>query len=545
MQEQSSMRKYISSFLTLLLGSGLAFSQNAPFTVEIEPISISGVPGIQSYAFGVHDGKWLIVGGRLDGLHRRQPFAAFDVPGLNTNIIVVDPVENKSWTKPLSTLPQRMQEQLSSTNMSFEQEGDFLYVVGGYGYSLTDDDHITYPYLTALNVPDLMDAVINDNSITAHCRQMYDTLFAVAGGHLGKIYNTFYLTGGNKFMGRYNPQGPDFGPGFVQQYTNAIRKFSINDDGTTIQITHFAPIVDEDNLHRRDYNVVSQILPSVQEGLIAFSGVFQKNVDLPFLNAVVIDSGGYSVNDSFSQYFNHYHCAHIPLYSATNNEMHNLFFGGIAQYFMDSTGVLVQDNNVPFVRTIARVSIDASGKMTEYKLPVEMPAYLGAGSEFIPIHTVPSYDNEVFKLDDFTNDTTLVGYVFGGISSSAPNIFFTNTGTQSSATNQIFKVYIIKNKNAHVDVLNLESIGSLKLQVYPNPNKGDFYIKFDLRESCNATVTIRDINGKIIKTIKLDNLSAGNHTHSQHVKDMVRGGVYLITLETPYEKTTQRVIIRR
>ncbi|MBK9718257.1 MAG: hypothetical protein IPO85_12235 [Saprospiraceae bacterium] len=41
---------------------------------------------------------------------------------------------------------------------------------------------------------------------------------------------------------------------------------------------------------------------------------------------------------------------------------------------------MVQDNNVPFVRTIARVTRDASGTMAEYKLPIAMPTLLGAGS---------------------------------------------------------------------------------------------------------------------------------------------------------------------
>lgn len=66
---------------------------------------------------------------------------------------------------------------------------------------------------------------------------------------------------------------------------------------------------------------------------------------------------------------------------------------------------------------------DASGTMAEYKLPIAMPTLLGAGSEFIPINTLPHYSNEVFKLDNFTADTTLVGYIYGGISSTAANIF--------------------------------------------------------------------------------------------------------------------------
>ena len=48
------------------------------FTVEIEPFVVTGAPNIHSYSWGkTTDGKWIIVGGRIDGLHQRQPFAAF------------------------------------------------------------------------------------------------------------------------------------------------------------------------------------------------------------------------------------------------------------------------------------------------------------------------------------------------------------------------------------------------------------------------------------------------------------------------------------
>ena len=146
--------------------------------------------------------------------------------------------------------------------MEFYQSGQYLYIVGGYGYSATASDHITYSSMVVIDVPATINAVITSSSFSSFFRQINDTKFAVTGGKLDKINNTYYLIGGQKFIGRYNPMGPTHGPGFVQEYTNAIRKFTINDDGTTITITHLPSYIDTINLHRRDYNATPQILPS-------------------------------------------------------------------------------------------------------------------------------------------------------------------------------------------------------------------------------------------------------------------------------------------
>ena len=535
------MKNFISSFALVLL-SLTTNAQTAPFQVKIEPMSIPNLGGIQSYACGQNDGKWLIIGGRLDGLHRRQPFASFDAAGNNNQIIVIDPVNQQNWTTSLSSLPIGMQEQLSSTNMEFHQDGDYLYLLGGYGYSNTAGDHITYPNLSAVNVPEVINAVINGTPFTSHFRQIMDSSFAVTGGYLNQINSTYHLTGGQKFIGRYNPMGPDFGPGFIQEYTNADRKFTLIDDGTALIVTHLPEDFDAVNLHRRDYNVVPQILPNGEEGITAFSGVFQTNVDLPYLNSVTIDSIGHAVNNTFSQYYNHYHCAHIPLYSQSENEMHTLFFGGIAQFY-DSSGILVQDNNVPFVKTISRVTRTSDGTMTEYKLPIEMPALLGAGSEFIPLENIPHYTNEVFNLDDFVNDTTLVGYIYGGISSTAANIFFTNTGTESTASSTIFKVYIIQNNVNETDELNAQSTSKLNLVIYPNPNKGKFTLQFNLAQTTPVTIKITDEIGNVMEETTLKNPEIGENKLNQRIKGLVNGGIYFITVTTLNESVTRKVIV--
>lgn len=534
--------KNITALLVALFVLNNVQSQNAPFEIKLEPISISNLGGIQSYAFGQSDGKWLIVGGRLDGLHQRQPFAAFDLAGHNNQLIVVDPISLQKWSIPLTQLSPEIQEHLSATNMQFYQENDYLYCLGGYGYSAIFGDHTTFDKLTAIHIPGIINDIINNNSITAHIRQITDTKFQVTGGRLKKIDSTFYLLGGQKFIGRYNPMGPDHGPGFIQEYTDAIRKFNLNDDGVNIVITHVDEYIDNNDLHRRDYNAEQQILINGNEGITMFSGVFQPTVNLPFLNAVTVDDNSYQVENNFQQYYNHYHCPVLPIYSELDNEMHTVFFGGIAQFY-DNQGVLVQDDDVPFVSTIARVTRDNLGNMAEYKLPVEMPTLLGAGAEFIPNLDFPHFHNEVFKLDSVDNDYTLIGYIYGGISSSQPNIFFINDGSQSSANNQIFEVFIRKSGTLNNDELNPSSINSLNLVIYPNPNDGLLKVSFHLEKFDNATLTIHNAKGKKVEETILNGLSKGKNYFEKEVSRLKRGKSYFITIETSDQKTTHQLIM--
>lgn len=419
------------------------FIKYSPFTIELESIDVPGLVGVQSYAFGQYENKWLIVGGRLDGLHQRQPTFSFSPSGNNKNLIVVDPVNKQVWTKPLDELPIPLQDQLSSTNMEFYQDDTHLIAVGGYGYSESIGNHTTFPYLTIIDIPKTIEAVVSNARVIDHIQQLEDEVFQVTGGKLKKMGEEYYLLGGQKFIGRYNPMGPQQGSGFTQEYTNAVRKFKLEENLGVFTFTKGEFIVDPELFHRRDYNAEAQILPNGKQAITLFSGVFKQTENLPFLNAVSITDSDYAVEANFSQYFNHYHCATIPLYSNSKNEMNTLFFGGIAQFY-EEEGAIIQDNDVPFVKTIARVYRDAKGVMTEVRLKTKMEDFLGSGSEFIPNENLKTYANGVLDFDTFETATTHLGYIFGGIHSSDKNIFFINTGNESIASSRIYKVLLHK-----------------------------------------------------------------------------------------------------
>ena len=475
--------------LLFVFWTSLLFGQTF-LEVHLEPIEISGLGGVQSYAVGTHEGDWLIIGGRLDGLHRRQPWASFDEAGNNNQLIVVNPQEGESWSASISSLETNLREQLSSTNLEFYQQGDYLYLIGGYGYSPSNDDHITHPRLAAVDVPAVINAVKTGGDLQNHFRQVEDEVFAVTGGYLDYMNGTYYLAGGQRFDGAYNPMDM---PTFVQEYTNAIRRFTLVDDGENLEITHLEEWYDAANLHRRDYNVVSQIMPDGSFGLTAFSGVFTSE-DLPWLNSVDISEEGYAVNNDFIQYYNHYHCAHIPLYSSATNEMHTIFFGGMAQFY-EVDGGLVQDDNVPFVRTIAQVTRSSDGSMAEYKLDAEMPDLLGASAEFIALDDLPTLENGVIDLDALEGDSILLGYIYGGIRSTDRNIFWINNGTQSEANSEILAVYLVM-ETLSTDDPNGNKSDGFALTVYPNPSTEGFTFRFNLKELTSVEIELIDETGK-------------------------------------------------
>lgn len=522
----------------LLLGAlwlGYALQAQTPesFSLALEEISVKQSPGLQSFVVGQDEqGRWLFIGGRTDGLHLRRPFESFLASDNNLNFFVVDPIADTTYSTSISSLSTDLAEQLQSTNMEFYQRDDRLYIIGGYAYSATAADHITFPFLTAVDVPRTVDAIIKGTSIAPYIQQISDPRMQVTGGYLGYLDSVFYLVGGQKFMGRYNPMGPTHGPGFTQEYTNAIRTFKIIDNGTSIAIADFQETVDSANLHRRDYNMTPQIFPDGTAGFTAFSGVFQYTADLPWLNTVDITAKGYQVRPNFNQYLSQYHSAHVPIFDAQANAMHTLFFGGMSRYTLDPVnGQLVDDQNVPFVKTISQVTRYANDSMVELTLPISMPGFLGSSAEFIPRHDIAFLHGEILDLNQLPQGRTLIGYIYGGIESTAPNIFFVNDGTQSEATNRCFEVYLEKGTTTALPPVPLTGDQVIGLELAPNPADSQVKLTFWIPDPMNMQLLVHNVEGKIMTNQAFGQLGTG--TYQQQIDCSAwPAGMYWVTLQS-------------
>lgn len=529
--------------LALSLTTYSVFGQNN-FNLSIQEVNLPNAPGLQSFVVGQHDGKWLLLGGRTEGLHQRQPWASFQANDNNTMVYVVDPVGLEVWSSSISDLPTPIFEQLQSTNMEFSQRDTVLYITGGYGYSATANDHITHPYLTAVNIPSAMDAVMNGSGIAPHVRYLNDDRVAITGGYMDILNNVFYSVGGQLFEGRYNPMGPNNGPGFTQVYTESIKKFEVIDDGSSLSIANYTETVDAANLHRRDYNMVPQIFPNGDDGFTAFSGVFRPDADLPWHNSVDITEAGYTVNNDFDQLLSQYHSAHLPIYDQANNEMHTLFFGGMSRYYYDQNGTLVDDEEVPFVKTISLVSRDANGDMTEQRLELEMPAFLGSGAEFMPLETVDYIQDEILNLNSLTaGQETLVGYIFGGIESTAENIFFINDGTQSSASTRMFEVYITASSSTGIEGTPIAGDDVFRLQVFPNPTDTQATACLMSKYLTSGKLEVFNATGQLVNTIAVENIH-NTHKHFDLGLEGAKSGNYIVTFSNNTFSTSKTLVIQ-
>ena len=134
-------------------------SGHLPFTLQIEQTNAgtAPLPTLHSYTAAVSGGDWLFLGGRTNGLHGMTGHTAFPEASANADIWVVDLHGGRSWHRPLSEagLSSSVVDFLSSTNQNACQDGNLLYVAGGYGWSVSAGDYVTFSRFARIDIAGL------------------------------------------------------------------------------------------------------------------------------------------------------------------------------------------------------------------------------------------------------------------------------------------------------------------------------------------------------------------------------------------------------
>src|SRR3989344_4058803 len=97
----------LSFFILFIFNTSLAqFGTMPPFTVQIEPVITTPLPALHSFAFAQSGGKWLIIGGRTNGLHGLNASGGFPPEYKNDAVTVIDTVTWTYYTADLNQLPR-------------------------------------------------------------------------------------------------------------------------------------------------------------------------------------------------------------------------------------------------------------------------------------------------------------------------------------------------------------------------------------------------------------------------------------------------------
>ena len=485
----------------------VATASNLPFTIQIQPVTMPGLPALNSpvsaqdqVSGSPFQGDWLLFGGRTNGLHTfTNPNDNFPPQDQNETIYVVNPTTGQVWSEAWSAtdVPAGWLPPLYSTNQESYQDGDTLYTAGGYG--AVDQgggsfaNYTTYGTLTALSVNGLIGAVVNKGDVAAlsQIQQIDGQPFKVTGGEMAALNGLTYMVVGQDFEGEYNPGGTT---GFSQTYIDEIQAFNINFNGqvpNSLSISNYQAQNDQVNLRRRDYNLGNVVLPNGQPALEIYGGVFTPgpgtlaNQGVGYRNPILIKGIGDTQVLTYQASFNQYSSPHIDLFDQSTGSMDTIFLGGISLYAVNfATGQLTlplfnaspYPAALPFVNAVTTLVQQANGTTQEFEMASQLPGLFGSEARFFATPGLAQSGDGVFDLDQLLAQTTTLGYMYGGIYST---VGLTATQqTQTMATNALYKIVLVPNGGRATYTSLVDSLYQVLLGRSPTTAEQNYWVSW-------------------------------------------------------------------
>lgn len=456
-----------SSCTTAAVPLNVGFNNNPLPSITLEAIPInSQLPEVRDPIVAQDDNNWLIVSGTTGNFHQ------FEINSFISSIYVYNPSTTELSSMSSTYLPQEVQKQLKSSNPEFLEDGETLYIIGGF-YTADNINWSTLNTITAINIPGMIEAIKTNNTNLASCVNYSTSIpqqFQVTGGQLGKIGSDFYLAFGQ------NCSGDNYcgGPNGQQIYTNSIYQFSMDPTLSSISIINTATRADNDNSgwRRRDYTLVP-FMRGNTETLLAEGGPFTQptnpNPGAVWTNGIEFNGNLHANNSFINQQANQYATSSLSMYSASRNEIYAATFSGLSNLYWSTTR-LVQDLTTPYGNILDLISYNTNGTVQEYAnmhpmcsgQPVASCLYMGLAAIFIPVSNSNFFDSRnILQLDQLPNNTkTLVGYIYAGLLSPAQNIFTSTPPPNgpSYTTNNVYAVYVIPSGTGDVMWNNITNL---------------------------------------------------------------------------------------
>ena len=517
-------------------------AQDAPFEITVtERTDLANAPALHSGVWAEHDGLWLFLAGRTNGLHSFGG-DAFPREFENGDVVVYDPAADTQWSASLDGIAPAIAEHLGTTNPQGLHRGDSLIVVGGYGYRPASGEMVTFGAMTVVDVPGIIEAVQTGGDLAPHLRQPvpWDDALAVTGGHLVEFNGSLTLVGGQRFDGAYtsasdNPR---------QVYTEAIRTFSLGQDGLAgvVEIT-------DPELHRRDGNVAPTVLADGTVSVGIYGGVFVPETQGAFVTPIELrprarTNDVLEIAEGFVQHTGHYTAPVLPLYSAQSGAMHTVFLGGINGFtWSDDEGawdMLGTPPFIPFTDDIAVITREGDAWSERYlgNLPAtdRSPGLYGTNANVFLNPALPFHAPGIVDLDGLAVGTTTLGWFVGGIAAGAPSF------GQTWASSRVFEMRLTR----AVPPSTQPSAGlAFALgEAAPNPSHGTTTLDLTLDTPHTLRAEVFDATGRRIAVLHDGPLGAGTHALTWSASPSAPG-LYLVRVTGPEGSASRRVVIAR
>ncbi len=157
--------------------------------------------------------------------------------------------------------------------------------------------------------------------------------------------------------------------------------------------------------------------------------------------------------------------------------------------------------------------------------------------------TLETFNATTPTLPNSTTWTTIASGVpnNGSYLVTLPDVLTTKTACRFmvKAVGNVFLAVNSKNFTITPSLAN-EEFGFTNFSIYPNPNKGNFNVKFDSSSSNDISIMVHDIRGRNI----FDKQFSNTGMFSQNLQlENVESGVYLVTVKDGDKKIVKRIVI--
>lgn len=442
-----------------VLETDLSVSNAAPFSVVVtEDTSRTFLPSLQSFVLATSGDTWLMFAGRTNGMHDFADYTETSFPHQDFNKELYVCNTNACKSMSVTNIPMPYQSMFRATNLQHYQDGNDLYVTGGYGENPNKTNNIiedwnTYDYMAKIDVAAMMSAINNNDQKALNASMVFgqDSIVEATGGELFKMGEYFYLTGGHKFNGVFQHGKPGSS---TQVYLDAVHRFKFVENNGQLAVSDFTKVTDAkpDSLtqfRRRDLPVVTGLQlknGNLEQTVNMFAGVFTSpnnkisglSSNAAFTMPIQINNDGtYNLDQTFEQEQNVYATANFAAYDSNTQTLYSTLLGGIGGSAGDEG----------FTNKVITINKPLAGGVTSHTIQDSIPSNQLFGAESNIVYSSASKvtgSDDVFDISKMkTGDIMQIGTFYGGIEADVPNPGGFGSG-KSKASNKLWTVTIQK-----------------------------------------------------------------------------------------------------